>query len=388
MPESALTGVRVLDLTDERAIYGAKLLADLGADVVRPEPPGGDPLRQRGPRADGDGASLWHAFFASSRRFFAADADNAADRDRLQRLLDHADIVLSCDGNFALQAIDIEAARARRPDLVHVAVSSFGDDGPWADLLAPDLVAGALGGAVAATGTPETTPLKNFGELNFMVSGAYAAIAALGALRHARKTGEGQRVTVPVHECIASCLEQVLMLNWYGERMGRARVQPRQGGTHWSMAFTVMPAADGAIMVTPAPDFDAQLIWLIEEEAHQDLLDPQYGEPENQPLLVGRMMQVLRDWVATQNPEELFFRAQARHAPYGWVQPIERLADNPQLAARDWWVPYTIDGRAVRGPGAPYRFSATPWQHRDPQALSAGADADAILSELGWEVPQ
>jgi crotonobetainyl-CoA:carnitine CoA-transferase CaiB-like acyl-CoA transferase len=381
MTEGPLDGVRILDLTDERAIYGAKLLADLGADVVRPEPPGGDPLRQRGPRAGGDGASLWHAFFASSRRLIAIDPERHEDRATLQRLLERADIVLTCDGAFGTDLVDLGAARTAKPALVHVAISSFGDDGPWRDLLAPDLVAGALGGAVAATGTPDTTPLKTFGELNFMVSGIYAGIAALSALRHARETGEGQRVTVPVHECIASCLEQVLMMNWYGELMGRGRVQPRQGGTHWSMAFTVMPAKGGAIMTTPMPDFDAQLAWLVEEDAHQDLLDEKYAGPENLPLYIGRMMQVMRDWVADQDPGELFFKAQDRHSPYGWVLPIERLADNPQLAARDWWVPFAIEGETVRGPGAPYRFSATPWRYRDPVAH----EADRILSELGWE---
>jgi len=384
MDESALTGVRVLDLTDERGIYGAKLLADLGADVVRPEPPGGDPLRLRGPSTTDGGTSLWHAFFASSRRFVTIDLDDPADQSRLQRLVECADVVLTCDGAFATDTLDVASARTLQPALVHVAVSSFGDAGPWRDLLAPDLVAGALGGAVATTGMPETTPLKTFGELNFMVAGAYAAIAALGALHHARTTGEGQRVAVPVHECIASCLEQVLMLNWYGERMGRGRVLPRQGGTHWSMAFTVMPAQGGAIMTTPLPDFDAQLAWLVEDDAHQDLLDEQYSRPENLPLLIARTMQVMREWVADQDPEALFFAAQARHSPYGWVLPIERVADNVQLAARDWWVPYTIGDRAVQGPGAPYRFSATPWQRHDAQSV----DPDSLLAELGWEKPR
>jgi crotonobetainyl-CoA:carnitine CoA-transferase CaiB-like acyl-CoA transferase len=129
------------------------------------------------------------------------------------------------------------------------------------------------------------------------------------------------------------------------------------------------------------PDFDAQLAWLVEEDAHQDLLDEKYAGPENLPLYIGRMMQVMREWVADQDPEELFFKAQARHSPYGWVLPIERLADNPQLAARDWWVQFAIDGANVRGPGAPYRFSATPWQYRDPVAH----EPHRILSELGWE---
>jgi len=381
MQPGPLANVRVLDLTDERGIYAAKLLADLGASVVRPEPREGDPLRKRGPFHEKTGVSLWYTWFASSRSMFACDPADKDSLSQLQQLLERADILLTCDGGFAVDALDISGARERHPVLVHIAVSSFGDVGPWRNYKAPDLIAGALGGAVATTGVPETTPLKTFGELNFMVSGVYAGIAALSALNHARATGEGQRVSVPVHECIVSCLEQVLMLSWYGEKMNRGRILPRQGGTHWSMAFTVMPAKGGAIMTTPMPDFDAQLAWLAEEDAQQDLFDEKYHDPANLPLYIGRLMQVMRQWVSSQNPEELFLRAQERHAPYGWVLPIERLADNPQLAARNWFVPFDVGGEQVNGPGAPYRFSATPWRN----AAMAPVNGDDVLADLGWE---
>ena len=211
-----LSGVRVIDLTDERGIYGAKLLADLGADVVRPEPPEGDPLRQRGPLTATDKAaqtSLWHAFFASNRRFFTLDLDTASGREQLDQLLLRADIVLTCDNAFAVKEADLAKRSAQRPELIVIDVSSFGTSGPWKNYLAPDLIAGALAGAAATTGDIDTPPLKGFGELNFMVSGAYVAIAALAALAKVRKDGQGQRAEISVHECIASCLEHVLMLS-------------------------------------------------------------------------------------------------------------------------------------------------------------------------------
>jgi crotonobetainyl-CoA:carnitine CoA-transferase CaiB-like acyl-CoA transferase len=379
--EGPLHGTRVVDLTDERGIFGAKLLGDLGADVVRPESPDGDPLRRRGPHLGSDGASLWYVFFATSRRFLTIDPGRAADRVHLQRLVERADVLLTCPGTFAMEHVDLDAARRANARLVHVDVSSFGDDGPWRDLLAPDLVAGALGGAVCTTGAPDTTPLKMFGELNFMVSGIYAAIAALAGRRYVRTGGEGQRVSVPVHECLVSCLEHVLMFYWYGEKMRRGRVLPRQGGTHWSMAYSVVPAKRGAIMITPAPQLDAQLAWLLEEDAHGDLLDEKYTDPANAPLLIARMMQLMREWVAKQDAEDLFYRAQARHAPYGWVQPIERLADNPQLDARRWWSTLHVAGRELRAPGTPFNFSETPCAPRDSTLLTG----DALLAELGWK---
>jgi benzylsuccinate CoA-transferase BbsE subunit len=393
-----LTGLRILDLTDERGIYGAKLLADLGAEVIRLEPPGGDPLRQRGPhleRAGSPDVSLWHAFFASNRKFVTVDLDASAGRSQVRRLAGWADIVLDTIGEQSasgapiptLEAagLDADALLGEKPGLVVVRVSSFGPEGPWRNYLAPDLVASALGGICATTGDRDTPPLKLFGELAFALSGAYAAVAALAALRHARETGEGQIVDVPVHECIASCLEHVFMFYWYHDRMPypEGAVMPRRGSLHWSSAYVVMQALGGSIMVTPTPDTEAQVMWLAEEGAHGDLLDERWSQPGNYFAWVRRLMELLREWVATKEIEPFFFEAQARHAPFGWVLPPERIADNPQLEARGWWTPYDLAGTTVRGPGAPYRFSETPWQM---QAYGGpGRDTASVLAEIGWE---
>ena len=384
---AALQAVRVLDLTDERGIYGAKLLADLGADVLRCEPRQGDPLRQRGPTLDagGDAQSLWYAFFASSRRIATLDLDTQEGIERLRALVDDADIVLSCAGAFAVAEAQLEAARAKRPELVVVETSSFGACGPWRDYLAPDLVAGALGGAVATSGDVDTPPLKTFGELNLVLSGAYSAIAALAALHRVRRSGSGQRGEVSVHESIASCLEHVLMWYWYHERMPNAAgpVLARRGSLHWSNAYVVVPAKGGGIMVTPTPNLDNQLVWLIEKEVQQDLLDPKYQQPENRGAFIRRLMEVLRQWAAGQDVEELFFEAQERHAPYGWVLPLPKVAENPQLQARRWWQKYRVGGGAgaaaeVRGPGAPYRFGLTPWRLRDSVHASGFRPRQAV----------
>lgn len=386
--EGALAGVRIVDLTDERGIYGAKLLADLGADVVRPEPPGGDPLRARGPHRDGTAdrcSSLWHAFFASNRRFFCVDLTNDKGCKQLQQVVEHADILLLCDGAFGFDAIDLNEAQQQSPKLVVVNTSSFGPDGPWKDYLAPDLVAGAFGGSVATTGDKDTPPLKTFGELNFMLSGAYTAIAALAAVYSASETGAGQLVDVPVNACIASCLEHVFMWVWYHEKLLSADgpVLPRQGSLHWSNAYVVMQAKGGSIMVTPTPDMQAQLMWLVEENLHEDLLDEKYTEPENHREFVAKLMAILRKFVGSRDVEELFFEAQERHSPYGWVLPIETVAGNPQLEARDWWVPYRTGEVETKGPGAPYRFSETPW-FMGPYG-GPGADSELVLAEIGWE---
>lgn len=385
----ALGDVRIVDLTDERAIYGVKLLADLGADVIRPEPLEGDALRSRGPMradtTDKNESSLWHAFFASNRRFFSTDPDTPKGAAQLQTLVTKADLVLLSSDAFGTKCIDIEQARHDNPALVSVECTSFGKTGPWKDYLAPDLVAGALGGSVASTGDADTPPLKTFGELNFMVSGCYVAIAALAALRHSRETGEGQNVHVPVHQCIASCLEHVFFWHWYNHMFPTAegKALERRGSLHWTNLYVVMQAIGGSIMVMPTPDVDRQLAWLIEEGAAADLIDSKYQEPEHRDEFLSRMMDVLRDWVATKDVEELFFEAQERHAPYGWVLPIEKLAINPQLQARDWWTTYRMGDRDIQGPGAPYRFGGTPWTMAAYESI--GSNSAVVLQELGWD---
>ena len=386
-----LSGLRVIDLTDERGIYGAKLLADLGADVVRPEPPEGDPLRQRGPLLAADKTaqtSLWHAFFASNRRFFSLDLNAEEGQKQLNQLLQHAHIVLTCDGAFAVEEANLADHLEQRAELIVIDVSSFGTAGPWKNYLAPDLVAGALGGAAATTGDVDTPPLKGFGELNFMVSGVYVAIAALAALAKVRKDGAGQRAGISVHECIASCLEHVLMFYWYAETMQRpeGKVLPRRGALHWSDAYDVVPAQNGSVMLTPAPDFDTQLMWLIEEGVQEDLIDPMYQEPENLRLRVERSMQIMRAWAAGKDARELFLQAQERHCPYGWVLPLEAVAENPQLAARKWYRELTINGQTITAPGVAYHFSDTEGEVELPLRphATAASNAAAILSDLGW----
>ena len=351
-PPGPLADVRVIDLTDDRAIYAGKLLADLGAQVTRVERPGGDPLRQRGPFHE-SGASLWHAYFASSRQFVRGDADRFAE------LAQTADIILDCE-----RLADPEALLAANPGLVIVDVTSFGRSGPWKDYQAPGLVAEALGGIAATSGDVDTPPLKLYGDQYAFVGGVYAAVGALAALNHARKTGEGQIVRLSTHEALGSILEHVLMWAWYHEMLpfGDGPVLRRQGSLHWSSAYVVMQAIGGSIMITPTPDFSRQAAWLIEEGRGLELLDERFSDPANVAEMIELTMSTLREWVATKEVEPFFHEAQARHHPYGWVMTTPEVAGNPQLEARDWWAEYPVGDATVSGPGAPYHFSETPWR--------------------------
>ena len=183
-----LVGVRVLDLADETAVLGTKLLADLGADVLRIEPPDGDPIRRLGPFAEGivdPERSLSHWWFNSGKR--SAVLDLATGREKLAELAGRADIVIETGGH----GLDLAAIRAAHPALTIVSVSAFGRSGPRRDWLAPDLVTWAVSGAMYTTGLPDRPPLHANWALAHQVAGAYAAIGGLAGLYHRRATGQG-----------------------------------------------------------------------------------------------------------------------------------------------------------------------------------------------------
>ena len=152
----------------------------------------------------------------------------------------------------------------------------------------------------------------------------------------------------------------------------RAKALERRGSLHWSNLYQVMGAENGSIMITPTPNLDAQLAWLIEEDAFEDLLDPELQMPGGRRSYFRRLMEVLREWVSKKDVEELFFDAQRRHAPFGWVQSIDKVAENPQSKARGWWREQSLGGRTVSVPGAPFQFRGTPGnpitsEQRNPQ---------------------
>ena len=378
-----LAGIRVLDLADERGIYGSKLLADLGASTIRLESSHEDGLRQRGP-FNKDGESLWYAYYASNRVVIEIDTESAQGITQLKKLVSKADVIIDTGTVNSITSTEFNL-NDLNGKVVHVDVSSFGRNGPWKDFLAPDLIAGALGGSVAATGDIDTTPLKLFGDQSFLVSGTYAAIAALTGLYNSHNRGLGERVDVSVHETIASTLEHVLMFALYPGFFPWAdgKILPRRGSLHWGNAYEVVPAIGGSIMVTPAPNAEKQIAWLAEEQVEEDLLDERYVALEHRQEFVKRIMTVLRKWVANKDAEPFFHEAQSRHYPYGLVMKPDEVAHNPHLQDRDWWKEYPTENSTVKGPGIPYQFSRSSLSKPTKQITYPTLSED-ILNTIGW----
>ena len=216
---SFLGGVRVIELADELGEYCGKVLAGLGADVIKVEPPGGEKTRGYGPFYDDDpypnrSLHFWHYNFG--KRGVVLDLASDEDRQRFMRLAETADIVLDARPRDYLneRSIGYDAIRARNPSLIYARISAFGDDGPWADYHASDLVHLALGGVMTncgydpdPTGFYETPPIAPQAWQSYHIAGEVTAVQIIAALIYRLKTGRGQHLATSVHDAVSKNTE-------------------------------------------------------------------------------------------------------------------------------------------------------------------------------------
>ncbi|HSP99083.1 MAG TPA: CoA transferase, partial [Candidatus Dormibacteraeota bacterium] len=206
MAESlALAGLRVVDLTDESGHLAGRILADLGAEVLKIEPPGGDAARRRGPFLGGephpDAGAQWLARNLG-KRSVVLDLDAGADRERLQALLRAADVLLETCAPDARERLGLgaEALRALNPRLVACAITPYGRSGPKAGLRGSDLTALAASGNLFMTGDADRAPVRCSMPVTHYHGAAEAALGVLFALWHRDRTGAGQAVDVALQE--------------------------------------------------------------------------------------------------------------------------------------------------------------------------------------------
>lgn len=187
--DGALAGGRVLEIPSEFTVYGGKLLAELGADVVLIEPRGGSPLRRLGPfyrNREGPESSLFFLHYNTSKRGITLDRASIAGQAAFRRLAAGADIVLEGrpPGELDRLGLGPERLAADHPELIVTSVTPFGQDGPYAAYQASDLVACAAGGLLYLTGFPDRPPARPGGNQSFHVAGVTAAYSTLSALYH------------------------------------------------------------------------------------------------------------------------------------------------------------------------------------------------------------
>ena len=411
MTESALDDIRVLDLAGETGVYATKLLADLGADVIRIEPPDGDPMRDIGP--------FWHderaadrslSFFNvnTNKRSITLDITKPDGRALFEKLVATADVVVETFEPGYLDSLGLGYAGlcAIKPDIILTSITGFGQTGPHAHYKWSDIVGVAMGGMMNLAGEKEDPPNRPYGNQGYACAGIDGAAGTMMALVHRDNTGEGQQVDVSMQETLSINMETAMvtydMNHRVATRTGSRGVIPID-----IPGIGIYDTKDGQIFAylgTPggAP-WTVMLDWMNREGLAEDLNDePNLGliqglnlrfltglvsEPEKlgeRIKLLSHLFEVFKRFCASMSKWTLYEEAQKQRLMIGIVSTPEDLAKNPQFAARNWYqdVPHDHLGASVRYAGPPYRLSETPWAMRRRPPLAGEHNAD-VYGEIG-----
>ncbi len=375
---TALAGVRVLDLADESAIFTSRVLADLGADVIRVEPPDGGRVRRLAPFLDdapGMERSLVHLAHDAGKRSVALDWRAPAGADVLRRLVATADVLVETEPpeSLATRGLGHDDLIALRPDLIHVSVTPFGQQGPWRDRKTSDLVAAAAGGLLWVSGDPADPPTQMGADASYKLASLVALAGVMVAL-HGRGAngGRGVWLDVSIQQAVAmACVQTSNPNHWLWNRHIPGR--PGLPGA--------LVCADGrfATLNVMADGFPAFLDWAREAGLASDLSDADWervrGQRGGRGLLRG---------LAKSLPRETFLReAWARGLHALPIQSFEDLAACSHFAATGQFleVPHEPLGRALGLPrSALAAVSGTRVRGRAPLL---GEHDDEVFAELG-----
>jgi crotonobetainyl-CoA:carnitine CoA-transferase CaiB-like acyl-CoA transferase len=387
-PAGALSGRRVLEIADETGAYCGKLLADMGADVIKIEAPGGDPARLlppfHGGRPDPE-RSLSFLYLNTNKRSLVLDLGVPDGQSAFLRLVATADIVVETlrPGRLDELGLGYQRLRALRPGLVLTSITGFGQTGPHSGYRSCDLVAGAMGGALYVTGDPEDPPVRMAGAQNDWMASTCAAASSLIALQHADRTGQGQHVDISAQETTLAVAHISGVGKWLEDG-----IVPKRFGTSLSASVPsgAYPCRDGLVylMVNRPAHWKALAEWIHEETGNEEVLDPLFEGPSSKRQEYRDLLDIfISDMTRLHDVDTIYHEGQRRRIAFTPLNSPAQVVADDHLVARAYFATKTHPrAGSLRYPGAPYQLSRTPWQLRTT-APGIGEHDDEILREFG-----
>ena len=374
----ALSHLRVLDLTGPGAQYCGRLMADLGADVVKVEPPSGDSARHMRPfvgREPGTERGIHFLPLNLNKRSVALDLDDNAGRRRFAALAQAADVIVDDGSAFALaeHGLDYDTLSRDNPGLVYVTITPFGLSGPYSDFLSGELIIQAVGGLMYGFGDPDARPAMAPFWPGHQLAAQHAAFAALAAVRHRADTGRGQHVEVCMQEVLAN------ILAYFGRYASDGQINRRPGSNPTIAPTNTYPTSDGFIYMQPTfpRHVDALFEWLDNPILEDDLWKDAAFRRQNGDVLNDIISEFSMGYTKMGFAEE----AQRRHIPTAPLMTIHDLMQDDHLAYRRFLV--DVEHPEVGKyptPGGPFRMGASPWRlYRPPPLL--GQHTGEVVSE-------
>ncbi|MCJ8144009.1 CoA transferase [Ancylobacter sp. A5.8] len=355
MKDAPLAGIKVLDFTQFLSgPYCTQILADLGAEVIKAEAPEGDLARHIPPHFVGRD-SVYFIAVNRSKKSLAVDLKTAAGREVLNALAASCDVIVENfrPGVVAKLGIDQERLRAERPELVWCSISGFGQDGPYRDKPAYDMIVQALSGGMSLTGEPKGRAVRSGIPIGDIAAGMYAAIGILGALFRRERTTRGDAIDIAMLDC------QAAMLSYQGAYfLHSGHVPGRQGSGHDSIpTYRSFTAADGQEVVITA---NTERMWqgLCRVLGLSELTeDPRFRTNRERFVHREALWALLEPAFASATAAEWVTRLEGEAVPASVVKTLDAVMDDPQILHRGMIRIIEDGGRSVRVMGDPLRFA-------------------------------
>ena len=384
-----LDGLKVFDLT--RILAGphcTQILGDLGAEIIKIERPGvGDDTRNFAPPylRDEAGADTGEsAYFAGTNRNKRSVTLNLSDREGqalARRLIAQCDVLVENfkTGTLAKYGLGFEELRAEFPRLVYCSITGFGQTGPYASRPGYDALIQGMGGVMSLTGEPDGAPMKVGVSIADMMSGMYAGMSILAAVRHQQITGEGQHIDISMLDCHVAWLANQGM-----SYLATGEVPARLGNMHPSIVpYQVMPSADGYFVLSVGNDPTFERFCGVAGRA--ELLDDErFRTAPERVRNRDHVTEVLNE--ITRSKPSAWWLAELEKANIG-CGPINDLAqvfDDPQIKAREMVIEmdHPATGAApAKLIASPIKMSGTPVTYRLPPPM-LGQHTDQVLGEM------
>lgn len=387
-----LQGLTVLEVSRfVEGAYCARLLGDAGAEVVKIEPPEGDPTRKLGPfrndLPDENESGLFH-YLNTNKRAITLNLETASGQRLFHRLLRNADILVSDYAPVELENVGLlyEQAAEHNRRVIACSITPFGLTGPYRDSRADDIVVLSLGGITAATpGFPdyvtsreEERPLRANTYAAGMISGATAASAILVGLFARMLDGEGRQVDVSQQEAVASTMIRDIASYSYAGIVSGRRTEEEQSGTAYA-PNVYLPCKDGMVVIVTASEAAWKtfvgLMGSPEWSSH-----PDFRDTATRAKNINRLITHLVEWTKSKTGAEITSLTQSNGLPCAHVLRIPELVNSDHARERNAFVPVELDGQTCRMPGPPFRIGGL-FREAQRKAPVKGQDNGLIYCE-------
>ncbi|MFZ0928895.1 MAG: CoA transferase [Syntrophobacteraceae bacterium] len=355
-----LEGIRVLDFgrVVASALCGT-LLADMGAEVIKVERPGGEFDRALGPLAPDGSAITYSLFTPRNKKSITLDTRHPRGKEILDKLVANSQILISGFTSKGNEMMGLDYARLKQvnPAIIQVAVSGYGQEGVYADRPAFDSIAQAESGAMSYTGFPGCPPTRSAVPYVDYSTGILAALGAVLALRHLDRTGSGQLVDVSLLSTAIFCVAGSGVMAEYNLN---GQIREPIGNSSFYTYSDAFQARDGWVMINAIGDEIWQRLAKIVGR-HEWLEDDRFKDDNSRYLNRHIIGAVVKDWVAQYNVSELIPLLEKNRVPCGRVNTAREVVNDPHVIEREMLVNVHYPGLGeVPMPGLPIKLSETP----------------------------